>query len=171
MKQMTLQDVGCWWSKQVVMTLIPLWTKDVSYSKYPNYHIIFFFIFYQEGRIEEAFEKYTEAQKIIGYSSELTYYIALCHYLQRRYVPSLKSLSEIIERAVRDHPGKSAAIFSRDHALELNIGMGPDHSDETNHDLQVLHESFVLEAFNLKAAIEYQLKNCTSQNLSFQFIL
>ena len=26
---------------------------------------------------------------------------------------------------------------------------------------QVLHETYLVEAFNLKAAIEYRLKNCT----------
>ena len=34
--------------------------------------------------------------------------------------------------------------------------------------LQVLHETALIEAFNLKAAIEYQLKNCKqsySQNI------
>ena len=27
---------------------------------------------------------------------------------------------------------------------------------------QILHETYLVEAFNLKAAIEYQLKNCKS---------
>lgn len=44
---------------------------------------------------------------------------------------------------------------------ELNIGIRPsDETDMTpNVDPEVLQETFVIEAFNLKAAIEYQLKN------------
>ncbi len=52
--------------------------------------------------------------------------------------------------------------------LEFNIGMateGIDMSTVTNS--QLLHETYLIEAFNLKAAIEYNLKN--SKTFFFQF--
>ena len=40
-----------------------------------------------------------------GYRNELAYYIALCHYVLKQYVPSLKMLAEIVERGIKEHPG------------------------------------------------------------------
>jgi tetratricopeptide repeat protein 30 len=40
----------------------------------------------------------------LGYSCELAYNIALCHYKQKQLAPSLKHIAEIIERGVREHP-------------------------------------------------------------------
>ena len=103
---------------------------------------------YKEGKYEEACQKYQEAFKIQGYSADIHYYIALCYYKMKQYVPSLKCISDIIEKGIRDHP-------------ELNVGMvteGLDMSSVGNS--SVLHQSYLIEAFNLKSAIEFNLKNC-----------
>ena len=42
--------------------------------------------------------------EISGYSCELAYNIALCHYKMRQLAPSLKHIAEIIEKGVKDHP-------------------------------------------------------------------
>merc|ERR1719218_477261 len=84
---------------------------------------------------------------MIGYQPELAYNIALCHYRQRQYGPSLKHIAEIIERGVREHP-------------ELSVGSNTDGIEVRSvGNSQTLRETALIEAFNLKAAIEYQLKN------------
>ena len=48
--------------------------------------------------------------------------------------------------------------------LELGIGMASEGMDiQSVENSQILHETFLIEAFNLKAAIEYNLKNCKYQ--------
>lgn len=46
-------------------------------------------------------------------------------------------------------------------SIELSIGMTTEGIDVRSvGNTLVLHETALIEAFNLKAAIEYQLKNC-----------
>ena len=57
-------------------------------------------------------------------------------------------LADIIERGIRDHP-------------ELSVGMATEGLEVRSvGNTMSLHNSALVEAFNLKAAIEYQLKNC-----------
>ena len=107
---------------------------------------------FKEGKYEEAIVKYTDAIKTTGYSADLCYYTALCYYMMKQYVPALKFISDIIERGIRDHP-------------ELNVGMATEGLDiNTVGNSLILHETFLVEAFNLKAAIEYNLRNCNLTN-------
>jgi hypothetical protein len=56
---------------------------------------------------------------------------------------------------------------------EFNIGMASEHPDHviTVANSEPLHQSHLIEAFNLKAAIEYSLKNCmTSAYNAFRVI-
>ncbi|KAI9337052.1 hypothetical protein DFJ73DRAFT_798584 [Zopfochytrium polystomum] len=104
-------------------------------------------LLYKESKFEEAAEKYTDTLKIVGYQAELSYNLALCHYQMKQYVPALKSIADIIERGIRDHP-------------ELSVGMATEGIDVRSvGNSQILHETYLVEAFNLKAAIEYRLKN------------
>ncbi|KAJ3038123.1 Tetratricopeptide repeat protein 30A [Rhizophlyctis rosea] len=104
-------------------------------------------LLFKEGKYEEACGKYTEALKVVGYQAELSYNIAACHYHMKQYVPALKYIADIIERGMRDHP-------------ELNVGMATEGIEVRSvGNSQILHETYLVEAFNLKAAIEYQLKN------------
>ena len=62
-------------------------------------------------------------------------------------MPALKCLAEIIERGIRQHP-------------ELNVGMTTEGIDVRSvGNTKALHDTALIEAFNLKAAIEYNLKN------------
>ena len=101
------------------------------------------------------------------------YCLALCHYKMKQYAASLKYISDIIERGIRDHP-------------ELSVGMQTEGVDirsvgnsTVSHTIlpqrynieyyvsyitQVLHDTQLVETFNLRAAIEYQLKNCESHH-------
>ncbi|KAI9005879.1 hypothetical protein BC832DRAFT_455049 [Gaertneriomyces semiglobifer] len=104
-------------------------------------------LLFKEGNLEDACVKYQEALKILGYRAELSYNVALCHYLLKQYVPALKYIADIIERGIKEHP-------------ELGVGMATEGMEVRSvGNSQVLHETYLVEAFNLKAAIEYQLKN------------
>ncbi len=91
---------------------------------------------------------FNDASKILGFVPELSYNIALCNFMMQKYIVSLKHVADIIERGVKDHPELGIGILSE--GLEVrSVGNS-----------QLLHETFLVEAFNLKASIEYQLKNC-----------
>ncbi|MEW5303639.1 MAG: hypothetical protein WDW36_006311 [Sanguina aurantia] len=104
-------------------------------------------ILFKEGQYEVARTKFNEAISSIGYQSELAYNVALCHYKLKQFGPSLKNLAEIIERGVREHP-------------ELSVGSNTDGMEVRSvGNSQTLKETALIEAFNLKAAIEYTMKN------------
>ncbi|KAK7938726.1 hypothetical protein WMY93_002052 [Mugilogobius chulae] len=104
-------------------------------------------LLYNDGKYEEACKKFTSAMQVLGYVPALSYNLALCYYSLKNYNQAVKYISEIIERGIREHP-------------ELSVGMtteGIDYHSVGN--TLVLHQTALVEAFNLKAAIEYQLKN------------
>eukprot|EP00455_Lapot_gusevi_P052587 TRINITY_DN8024_c0_g3_i2.p1 TRINITY_DN8024_c0_g3~~TRINITY_DN8024_c0_g3_i2.p1 ORF type:complete len:689 (+),score=158.90 TRINITY_DN8024_c0_g3_i2:116-2182(+) len=104
-------------------------------------------ISYKEGNFEEARQRFTDAMNLMGYQPDLAYNIALCHYKMKQYSPALKFIAEIIERGVREHPELS--VGSNSEGIEVrSVGNSA-----------VLKETALIEAFNLKAAIEYQVKN------------
>ncbi|KAM6966738.1 LOW QUALITY PROTEIN: intraflagellar transport protein 70A [Tautogolabrus adspersus] len=104
-------------------------------------------LLYQDGKHEEACKKFTSAMQMLGYVPALSYNIALCYYNLKNYAQALKYIGEIIERGIREHP-------------ELSVGMTTEGIDvHSVGNTLVLHQTALIEAFNLKAAIEYQLKN------------
>merc|ERR1712159_201066 len=73
--------------------------------------------------------------------------IALCYYREKQYAPALRHIAEIIEKGVRNHP-------------ELSVGSNTDGIEVRSvGNSQALRETALIEAFNLKAAIEYVMKN------------
>nr|XP_033785865.1 tetratricopeptide repeat protein 30A isoform X1 [Geotrypetes seraphini] len=104
-------------------------------------------LLYKEGQYEEACKKFITTMQVVGYKPDLSYNIALCYYSMKQYAPALKHIADIIERGIREHP-------------ELSVGMTTEGIDVRSvGNTLVLHETALIEAFNLKAAIEYQLKN------------
>lgn len=107
-------------------------------------------LLYKEGRYGEACQKFQTAMNILGYQPDLSYNIALCFYSLKQYAPALKHIADIIERGIREHP-------------ELSVGMTTEGIEVRSvGNTKVLHETALIEAFNLKAGIEYQLKNFDS---------
>ncbi|EEB17293.1 conserved hypothetical protein [Pediculus humanus corporis] len=102
---------------------------------------------YKEDQFEEALQKLSAALIKTGFNGHLSYNIALCYYKLKEYTPALKHIGDIIERGIRDHP-------------ELSVGMATEGIEVRSvGNTLTLHETALIEAFNLKAAIEYQLKN------------
>ncbi|TPX62634.1 hypothetical protein PhCBS80983_g00262 [Powellomyces hirtus] len=104
-------------------------------------------LLFKEGKYEEACAHYLDALKMLGYQADLSYNVALCHYMLNQYVSALKFIADIIEKGIRNHP-------------ELSVGMATEGIEVRSvGNSQLLHETYLVEAFNLKAAIEYHLKN------------
>jgi tetratricopeptide repeat protein 30 len=104
-------------------------------------------IAFKEGNYENARNRYTEAINTMGYQADLAYNIALCYYKEKQYGPALRNVAEIIEKGVRSHP-------------ELSVGSNTDGIEVRSvGNSAVLKETCLIEAFNLKAAIEYEMKS------------
>ncbi|KAG7237934.1 hypothetical protein CRUP_025618, partial [Coryphaenoides rupestris] len=73
--------------------------------------------------------------------------MALCFYSMKNYSQALKHIAEIIERGIREHP-------------ELSVGMTTEGIEVRSvGNTLILQQTALVEAFNLKAAIQFQLKN------------
>uniref|UniRef100_A0A3B3USE0 Tetratricopeptide repeat protein 30 n=1 Tax=Poecilia latipinna TaxID=48699 RepID=A0A3B3USE0_9TELE len=104
-------------------------------------------LLYQEGKYEEACKKFMTAMQMLGYVPALSYNIALTHYSMKNYPQAVKYITEVIDRGMSEHP-------------ELDVGVKTEGFDvHSVGNTLVLHQSALIEAFNLKAAIEYQMKN------------
>eukprot|EP01147_Barroeca_monosierra_P007560 gene7560-9839_t len=100
-----------------------------------------------EKRFTEACNHFQRAMNLAGYHPQLSYNIALCHYRNKQYAQALKHIADIIERGIREHP-------------ELSVGMATEGIEVRSvGNTKVLHDTALVEAFNLKAAIEYDLRN------------
>lgn len=100
---------------------------------------------FKEGKYDEARKQYLEVINTMGYQADLAYNVALCYYKEKNWELALKYIAEITEKGVRNHP-------------ELSVGSNTDginvHSVGNS---TVLKETCLVEAFNLKAAIEYEV--------------
>lgn len=104
-------------------------------------------ILYKEGKYNEALAKFTIALNTLGFEPHLCYNVALCYYQLKEYVAALKHVADIIKRGIRKHP-------------ELSVGMATEGLEVRSvGNTLTLYETALIEAFNLKAAIEYQMKN------------
>eukprot|EP00026_Physarum_polycephalum_P004296 Phypoly_transcript_04314.p1 GENE.Phypoly_transcript_04314~~Phypoly_transcript_04314.p1 ORF type:complete len:657 (+),score=128.79 Phypoly_transcript_04314:100-2070(+) len=117
-------------------------------------------VLYKEGKYQLARQRFSDAMSQMGYQPSLAYNIALCHYRMKQYTQARKNIIEIIEKAIREHP-------------ELGVGSGA-HSPDEDLDVhsvgnsQTLQETAIIEAENLKAAIEFEMKNMDLAKESLQ---
>ena len=113
----------------------------------PDVLINYAAIAFKEGNFESARTQYSEAINTMGYQADLAYNVALCFYREKQYSPALRHVAEIIEKGVRNHP-------------ELSVGSNTDGIEVRSvGNSAVLKETCLIEAFNLKAAIEYDMKS------------
>ena len=88
------------------------------------------------------------ALQVAGFKPHFSYNVALCYYKMKDYGASINYIGDIIEQGIKEHP-------------ELSVGMTTEGIEVRSvGNTLTLHETALTEAFNLKAAIEYQLKNC-----------
>ena len=104
-------------------------------------------VLYKEGDYEGAKNKFEAAIQQLSYQPELAYNIALCYYRMKQFGPAMKHVADIIEKGVREHP-------------ELSVGSTTEGIDVRSvGNSVVLKQTALIEAFNLKAAIEYVMCN------------
>jgi len=103
----------------------------------------------QEKKYEDARQKFTDALNTYGFRPSIAYNIALCYYNLKQYSLARKYIIEIIDKGIKEHP-------------ELGIGSSSEPGSEVRSvgNTLTLKETALVEAFNLKAAIEYEMKNC-----------
>ena len=102
---------------------------------------------YKERKYEAAHATFTLVQNSSGQQPDITYSLATCLYQQKLYTAALKLLTDHIERMVKLHP--QLAVGARmDSQHVLSVGNSA-----------ALKDSFLIEAFNLKAAIEYNMQS------------
>lgn len=103
-------------------------------------------IMFAEGRFDEACQKFSDALLASKYRADLAYNIALCHYRMKRYTDALRHITDIVDRGMRAH--QDLQVGWRTEGIEVrSVG-----------NTQLLKDTALIEAFNLKAAIEYKLK-------------
>nr|CAG4636855.1 EOG090X0302 [Ceriodaphnia reticulata] len=68
---------------------------------------------FKEEDYSRALNKFQSAVHVSGFEPQLLYNVAVCHYKMKEYAPAIKSIADIIERGIRDHP-------------ELSVGMATE---------------------------------------------
>ncbi|KAJ7534031.1 hypothetical protein O6H91_13G076100 [Diphasiastrum complanatum] len=102
---------------------------------------------YKDGDYQGAYAKFSDAMNALGFQPDLAYNKALCLYSLRHSDSALKNLEDIFEYGVREHP-------------ELGVGSHMEGMEPfTVGNSQTLKDSALVEAFNLKAGIEYNSGN------------
>jgi tetratricopeptide repeat protein 30 len=86
--------------------------------------------------------KFNDAIKICGFNPELFYNVALAYYEMKEHKEAINNLDIIIQKAYEKYP-------SLRNITEENQVFDKDKNVAT----QVLRESAIVEALNLKAAI------------------
>lgn len=93
----------------------------------------------------------------------LTYNVALCHYCTKAYGPALRAIAMVVDHAATDHPqlgllagGRRRPASGGRVADDAGGEPPPAHSVALD---PALSTSAVVEALNLKAAIQYELRD------------
>lgn len=103
-------------------------------------------ILYKENKFEEAKNKFEEAKKLCD-SPSIEYNIGVCSYKLKMLSVACASFQNILESAAKNHP----------EIIVSNKIEGVKASSLANS--PALYESCLIEAYNLKAAIDYMLGN------------
>uniref|UniRef100_A0A5K3FNF6 Tetratricopeptide repeat protein 30 n=1 Tax=Mesocestoides corti TaxID=53468 RepID=A0A5K3FNF6_MESCO len=107
-------------------------------------------LLYREGKYPQACKRFQQVMTVVGFQPTIAYNIALCFYQMKHYAQSLKHIATIIEKGIHDHP-------------ELGVGMITEGLEVRSvGNTNTLQETALVETFNLKAAIEYNLGDITA---------
>lgn len=107
-------------------------------------------LLYQANMYEDALQRYVSALQAGGFNPHVAYNAALCHYRRKENSQALNYIAEIVERGIRNHPELGVGAQAETEGGARSVGNPP-----------ALAASGLAQAFNLKAAIEYQEGNGT----------
>ena len=101
-------------------------------------------ILFKEKKYMEALKKFFEGRKLIrGYHNQLYYNISLCFYRMGQYEDSLKYIKIIVKKTKESFQGSNLEEEKKTNEKQI-------------HEIK---QSGIVEALNLKAAIEYEKGN------------
>lgn len=103
-------------------------------------------LLFKEKKYDQSLAKYLKVLKSNSqqFQPDLNYSIALCYYMKKDYPQALQYIGEIIERGIKEYP-------------ELGVGSVTEGVDVRSVGNSIkLQETFLIESFNLKAAIEFK---------------
>ncbi|KAH3764972.1 tetratricopeptide repeat protein 30A [Pelomyxa schiedti] len=112
-----------------------------SLSEDPEALVLQACILVKEKKYEEALKLFSDALLLLGNHPYIEYNIALCHFYLEQHSLARKFILQIIERGIQEHPELSS--------------YAPDPMPKSVGNTQTLKESALIEAFNLKAAIDF----------------
>ncbi len=104
---------------------------------------------FKEGRIEEARDFYIDAMLTSGFKPSTACALALCHFRLHENEEAVRLCDAVIERAKEENPN-----LHSNNSLHLEADILMEGKNR-----RILEDSFVIEANNLRAAIEFQEKN------------
>ena len=128
-------------------------------------------LLYREKKYEAALELFTLIQTNSGPTADLTCALASTHYQLKQFPTALKLLTEHIEKQVKLHPQLSVGARMDAASASSSSSSDPSTTSPSSSapsstpsvlsvgNSAVLRDSFLIEAFNLKAAIEYVLSS------------
>jgi len=100
-------------------------------------------LLYQQGLFDDARKMFKEARVILGDHATIIYNIALAYFKLKRYPKCHKFIQDIIKKGIREHP-------------ELSVGgQSEGYQVRSVGNSKILKDTALIEAFNLKYAIEY----------------
>jgi hypothetical protein len=109
---------------------------------------------FKEGKFDDALQKYSEVVNLIGFDYSTAYSMALCHYNLKQYSDASDIIDKIVEKSLEQYPEFDERSRSCERSFFRNSG--------------ALQESFLIEAYNLKASIEFNRNNFSAAVENFQ---
>ncbi|GBF97318.1 flagellar associated protein [Raphidocelis subcapitata] len=113
-------------------------------------------LLYREGEYAAAAKKFDDATHALGRLPQLLYAAAVCHYRLRAYGPALRLVAEIVDAGAREHPELGVGSASEGAAAPPG---SPRAAPRSVGNSQALRDTALVEALNLKAAVEVALGN------------
>ena len=113
-------------------------------------------IYFKEGDYELAYKKFKEAQKLAGFNAELYYNLALWVYENGEYDEANEYVKAIIDQAYKRYP--QLMVTEDQPVFELNKQKAA----------QILRETAIVEAINLKAAILFVKEEYTAAKITIK---
>ena len=107
---------------------------------------------FREGSYTKALLKYSEALNILGYDPDILYCKALCYYKLNQFDHAVELLKEIISTEREKYPE-----FQRRE--DDNDGTDDDENESIISNSRRLQASYLVESYNLMAAIKFNSKN------------
>nr|CAG4646895.1 EOG090X0302 [Megafenestra aurita] len=93
---------------------------------------------FKEEDYLRALHKFQSAVHVSGFEPQLLYNVAVCHYKMKEYAPAIKSIADIIERGIRDHPELSVVEGAKEALTDMPPRLESELDPVTLHNMALL---------------------------------